>query len=166
MSEHADGVFWAKWTSDDAREVFLIEHRGREWCGFGSEDYYLDEYVESNMVIVAGPLSPPTPIADVDVGAGKTQRAGRPWLDNDKTIPELHVGGWEYDVRVCVGTDNVVEIDKSYGSLVARAVRVSIVPEWGAWVVEREVDVDDPNPDPGTRLWVECARFPLEGDIR
>jgi hypothetical protein len=201
MSEHADGVFWARWTEgrSDA-QVFLIERRGREWCVFGREDYYLDEYVDSHMTIMDGPLSPQTPasdrveknldewrvavralcvrlcgeevaqrdrwIADIEAAVSKQQRVGRPWIDNDKTIPELHVGGWKYDVRVCVGTDNVVEIDKFYGPLVARAVRVSVVPELDAWVVEREVDVDDSNPDPGTSAWVECARFPLDGDIR
>ena len=53
-------------------------------------------------------------------------KPGRPWVDNDKLVPELHSGGWEYDIRVRIGTSNVVEIDKFYGPLVAQPVRVSI----------------------------------------
>ena len=85
----------------------------------------------------------------------------RPWINNDKTVPELHVGAWEYDVRVCIGTDNVVEIDKFYGPLVAQPVRVSI--EGGSWVIERMVEEEDPQP--GTSTWVVCARFPIDGEI-
>lgn len=87
----------------------------------------------------------------------------RPELYNDKLVPELHSGGWEYDIRVCIGTSNVVEIDKLYGPLAAQPVRVSVVPEWNAWVVERRVDGEDE--DPGTSTWVECARFPLDGPV-
>jgi hypothetical protein len=86
----------------------------------------------------------------------------RPWVDNDKLVPELHSGGWEYDIRVRIGASNVVEIDKFYGSLVAQPVRISI--EGGSWVVERMID-EDYVPPPGTSVWVEVARFPLDGEI-
>ena len=92
------------------------------------------------------------------------QKQGRPWIDDSKIVPELHTGGWEHDVRVCVGTTNVVEIDKFYGPLVAQPVRVSIEGE--AWVVERMVEDRPDDPQPGTSPWVECARFPLDGGIR
>lgn len=85
----------------------------------------------------------------------------RPWLNNDKLVPELHVGAWEYDVRVCVGTGNVVEVDKFYGPLVAQPVRVSIEGE--SWVIERQVEEKDPQP--GTSTWAVVARFPLDGEI-
>jgi hypothetical protein len=88
-------------------------------------------------------------------------RSGRPWLDNGKLVPELHAGGWEHDVRVCIATDNVVEIDKLYGPLVAQPVRVSIEGE--SWIVERMVEEKDP--EPGTSAWVVVARFPLDGEI-
>jgi hypothetical protein len=88
-------------------------------------------------------------------------QSGRPWLDNDKLVPELHSGGWEYDLRVMIATDNVVEIDKLYGPLVAQPVRVSIDGE--SWVVERMVDGEDL--EPGTSAWCVVARFPLSGEI-
>lgn len=84
----------------------------------------------------------------------------RPWVNNDKLVPEMHVGAWEYDVRVCIGTANVVEIDKFYEPLVAQPVRVSIEGE--VWVVERMVSED---PELGTSAWVVCARFPLDVEI-
>ncbi len=84
----------------------------------------------------------------------------RPWVNNDKLVPELHVGAWEYDVRVCIGTGNVVEIDKIYGPRVARPVRVSV--DGGMWVVERMIAED---PESGTSTWVKCAQFPLDGEI-
>ena len=88
-------------------------------------------------------------------------QSGRPWLDNDKLVPELHAGGWEHDIRVCVATDNVVEIDKLYGPLVAQPVRVSIEGE--SWVVERRVEREDL--EPGASAWVVVARFPIDGEI-
>jgi len=93
----------------------------------------------------------------------KEVKPGRPWIDDDKIVPELHSGGWEYDIRVCIGTTNVVEIDKFYGPLVAQPVRVSV--EDGSWVVERMVEDNEDDPQPGTSSWVECARFPLDGAI-
>jgi hypothetical protein len=94
---------------------------------------------------------------------GPQSRPGRPWLDDtvDNRVPELHSGGWPYDIRVCISTENVVEVDKLYGPLVAQPVRVSIEGE--SWVVEREVEAEDP--EPGTSTWVVCARFPLDGKI-
>jgi hypothetical protein len=85
----------------------------------------------------------------------------RPWLDNDKLVPELHAGGWGHDILVRIATDNVVEIDKFYGPLVAQPVRVSV--EGDSWVVERMVEGEDP--EPGTSAWVVVARFPLDGEI-
>lgn len=93
-----------------------------------------------------------------------SSRGSRPWLDNDKLVPELHAGCWEYDLRVCIGTTNVVEIDKFYGPLVAQPVRVSIESERNEWVVERMVE--DREAEPGTSTWVEVARFSLDGAIR
>ena len=93
-----------------------------------------------------------------------SSRGRRPWLDNDKLVPELHAGCWEYDLRVCIGTTNVVEIDKFYGPLVAQPVRVSIESERNEWVVERMVE--DREAEPGTSTWVEVARFSLDGAIR
>ena len=95
----------------------------------------------------------------------RASEPGRPWIDHDKLVPELHPGGWEYDIRVCVGTTNVVEIDKFYGPVVAQPVRVSIEPELNSWVVERKVE-DEEDSEPGTSTWVEVARFPLDGAIR
>ena len=105
----------------------------------------------------------PEPCAECVEFAKKLRDLRRPWFDNDKIVPELNVGAWEYDVRVCVGTGNVVEIDKLYGPLVAQPVRVSI--EKGSWVVEREVDSDEDDTRPGIRTWVVVARFPLDGEI-
>ena len=106
-------------------------------------------------------VSKPEPCERCVEFAKKLKDLHRPWLDNDKTVPEMHVGAWEYDVRVCIGTDNVVEIDKFYGPLVAQPVRVSI--EDGLWVIERMVEEEDPQP--GTSAWVVCARFPIDGEI-
>ena len=101
----------------------------------------------------------PEPCADCVKFAERSD--GRPWIDNDKNVPELHTNCWEYDVRVCIGTTNVVEVDKFYGPLVAQPVRVSIDGEF--WVVERMVEQEDP--EPGTSTWVMVARFPLDGEI-
>jgi hypothetical protein len=94
---------------------------------------------------------------------GSQSRPGRPWLDDtiDNRVPELHSGEWPYDIRVCIGTENVIEVDKLYGPLVAQPVRVSIEGE--SWVIEREVEAEDP--EPGTSAWVVCAKFPLDGEI-
>jgi hypothetical protein len=91
----------------------------------------------------------------------QNEKSGRPWLDNDKVVPEVHAGGWEYDIRVCIATDNVVEIDKRYGPLVAQPVRVSIEGE--SWVIERMIEDEDP--EPGTSTWAVVARFPIDGEI-
>lgn len=88
----------------------------------------------------------------------------RPWIKNDTTVPEIHSGGWHYDIRICIGNTNVVEIDKLYGPLVAQPVRVSVEGEM--WVVERMVESEEENPQPGTSSWVECARFPIDGPVR
>lgn len=103
-------------------------------------------------------------IADIEaMVTGKESRSDlrRPWINNNKTVPELHLGAWEYDVRVCIGTTNVVEIYKFYGPLVAQPVRVSI--ENGMWVIERKVEEEDP--EPGMSSWVQVAHFPIDGDV-
>jgi hypothetical protein len=89
----------------------------------------------------------------------------RPWIDNSQLVPELHSGGWEYDIRICITAANVVEIDKFYGPLYAQPVRISIDPDRGEWIVERMIERSKDAPL-GTSLWVEVARFPLDGEIR
>jgi hypothetical protein len=113
-------------------------------------------------LLLAGSTPLPEVGTEIEIVAEEFQtKPGRPWLDNGKLVPELHSGGWEYDLRVCIGTTNVVEIDKFYGPLVAQPVRVSLDGEM--WVVERMVDTEDP--EPGTSTWVEVARFPIDGEI-
>lgn len=90
---------------------------------------------------------------------------GKPYLVLDRAVPELHVGIWPYDLRVCVGPSNAVEIDKLYGPSSAMPLRVELDLDRQQWVVERQVDSDDDSP-PGTTTWRECARihFRDEGD--
>src|SRR5271155_858436 len=80
----------------------------------------------------------------------------RPWLDNSKRVPELHSNGWEYDIDVHIEETNVIEIDAPG----AQPVRVIIYD--GEWVIERRIE----GTEPGATTWVECARFPLDGEIR
>lgn len=83
------------------------------------------------------------------------------WINEDKVVPEVHSGGWPYDIRVCIGTTNVVVIDKLYGPLVARTLRISL--EGGEWVIERQTDVEDPKDDAPPRThWIEFARIPID----
>ena len=138
-----------------AAELTKAERKANDWC----------EAVRKLCVQVCGEEVAQRGRWIADIEAAAVAKSGRPWLDNAKLVPELHAGGWEYDIRVCVGTSNVVEIDKFYGPLVAQPVRVSI--ESDMWIVERMVDEDeDGNPYPGTSTWIEVARFPIDGEIR
>jgi hypothetical protein len=58
MTTHADGIYWVKVGDGDP---FLIQHQGREWFTFATADYYIDDYVNAHMTIVAGPLRAPGP---------------------------------------------------------------------------------------------------------
>ena len=71
----------------------------------------------------------------------------RPWLDNDKLVPELHAGEWKYDIDVHIGPTNVVEIN----SPSARPIRVSVGD--GMWTVELGM---------GGGVWLEYASIPIK----
>jgi hypothetical protein len=90
--------------------------------------------------------------------------ASKVWLDESKVVPEVHTGGWPYDIRVCIGSTNVVVIDKLYGPLLARTLRVSLDTDNGVWVIERQTDVEVEDDDPPVTHWVEFARIPIDDE--
>lgn len=74
----------------------------------------------------------------------------QPWIC--KTHGQWEVNPWDEEpVRINIGSDYNVEIDKLYGPLAAHLIRVRLDSAKGEWVVERqEIDTDN---------WIEMARW-------
>jgi hypothetical protein len=87
------------------------------------------------------------------VSDGKT----KPWMEERFGVWEFHPG-YGNEVRVNVGVNQTVEIDKLYGPLAAHGVRVRLEYEGERtdWVVEYK--------NLKTGEWIEKARWDCQED--
>lgn len=74
----------------------------------------------------------------------------KPWLHNVDGVWEVNPRN-DTEIRINIGSDYNVEIDKLYGPLVAHLIRVRCEVATAEWVVERQ-SLEGDN-------WIEMARW-------
>jgi heme A synthase len=74
----------------------------------------------------------------------------KPWTQQTHDAWEVNPDSSE-GVRINIGSDYNVEVDKLYGPMCAHLIRVRCEAASGEWVVERQT-LDG-------NTWIECARW-------